>query len=205
MEKLKTLTKGLDISRAKKAIIMLHGRGGRSEDILAISGSFNLSDYIMFAPQASGNVWYPYSFLEPLEKNEPFLSESLESVRLLVQDIILNGIPPTQIFFMGFSQGACLACEFLARNAKRYGGAAIFTGGLIGDKVFRENYKGDLAGTPVFLGAGNPDSHVPVTRVKETTRILNELGAEVTEKIYPNIGHTIISDEMRMANSIVFK
>lgn len=204
MQREKTLIKGLEISQANKALIMLHGRGGRAEDILAISSSFCLTDFAIFAPQAPGNTWYPYSFLEPEENNEPYLSASLETVRLLVQDITLNGIGSERIYLLGFSQGACLVSEFLARNAKRFGGAAIFTGGLIGKEIDRSRYKGDLGNTPVFLGAGDPDFHVPVTRVKETTAIFRSMGANVTEKLYPGMGHTISSDEIRMANTLIF-
>ncbi|HEY9561609.1 MAG TPA: dienelactone hydrolase family protein, partial [Anseongella sp.] len=109
-----------------------------------------------------------------------------------------------QIYFSGFSQGACLALEFVARHAVRYGGVAAFSGGLIGDRIYAENYKGDFGDTPIFIGSSDPDPHVPVERVRATTRVLQGMNAYVVEKIYPDTGHTITPDEIDQANKTVF-
>ncbi len=203
MHQKKIITAGSEISKAKKALILLHGRGGSAEDILSLTNHLEVEDFALIAPQATNNTWYPYSFLAPPEQNEPWLSSALKLLKEIVTDIMAQGIDAGNIYFCGFSQGACLTLEFTARNAKKYGGIIAFTGGLIGDKIDRENYKGNFQNTAAFIGSSDPDMHVPVERVYATSNILREMGADVREKIYPNMGHTIIQDEIREANRIL--
>jgi phospholipase/carboxylesterase len=193
-----------DATTASKALILLHGRGGSAEDILSLAGALPVKDFALFAPQAEGHSWYPYSFLSPPQQNEPWLSGALEVVRQLVAQIEAQGIQAGNIWFTGFSQGACLMLEFLARNARRYGGAAAFTGGLIGDRLYTQHYHGDFQQTPVFIGTSNPDPHVPVQRVHETTAQLKAMNASVTEIVYPGMGHTITAEETREAARVAF-
>jgi phospholipase/carboxylesterase len=189
---------------ATKALILLHGRGGSAEDILSLADALPVSAFALFAPQAEGDSWYPYSFLSPPGQNEPWLSGALDVVKQLVAVVEEKGIGPENIWFTGFSQGACLMLEFLGRNARRYGGAAAFTGGLIGDRVYPHHYHGDFHQTPIFIGTGNPDPHVPVQRVRETTSLFKDLNAKMTEIIYPGIGHTITGEEIREAGRVAF-
>ena len=201
----KIVAAGKNIKEAEKVLIMIHGRGGSAEDILSLAGHLQVKDFALLAPQATGNTWYPYSFMVPPVQNEPWLSSALAVLKEVVNDVIAQGVPAEKIYFLGFSQGACLTLEFVTRNATKYGGVAAFTGGLIGDKIYRENYKGDFNGTPVFIGTSDPDPHVPVERVYATTNILKSMNAAVTEKIYSNMGHTISQDEIELANKLVFK
>src|SRR6478735_10116183 len=198
------ITAGKDLNAASKVLIMLHGRGGSAEDILSLASHLDVSDFALCAPQATGNSWYPYSFLAPPAQNEPWLSSALDIVKGITDELIAKGIPPGNIYFAGFSQGACLTLEFITRNAKKYGGAVAFTGGLIGDKINNANYSGDFDGTPVFIGTSNPDPHVPVERVYATSNILKSMNAVVVEKIYAGMGHTINQDEIENANKHVF-
>ncbi|HZE86166.1 MAG TPA: dienelactone hydrolase family protein [Puia sp.] len=187
-----------------KVLIMIHGRGGSAEDILSLSDSLDVEEFTLLAPQATGNTWYPYSFLAPPMQNEPWLSSALAVLDELVKDVTAQGVPHENIYFLGFSQGACLMLEFITRNAERWGGAVAFTGGLIGDRVYPENYKGDFKGTPVFIGTSDPDPHVPVERAEATADRLTNMNASMTTKIYKNMGHTISLDEIGMANKLVF-
>lgn len=191
-------------ANAGKALILLHGRGASAQDIVSLTTHLMVDDFAFYAPQATGNSWYPYSFLAKPEENEPWLSSALDIVRQIVEEAQKDGITKENIYFLGFSQGACLTAEFIARNAAKYGGAVIFTGGLIGDHIYPENYSGNFEGTPVFIGTSNPDFHVPVERVYATTNILKEMGAEVKEKVYDNMGHTISMDEIDLANKHIF-
>lgn len=197
-------TSGTPLNQAQKALIMIHGRGGSAQDILSLSQHLNVEDYALLAPQATNGTWYPYSFIAPTEQNEPWLSSAIENIQETVKTVLDAGIKAENIYFFGFSQGACLTLEFLARNAQRYGGAAVIIGGLIGDKINCGNYKGDFAQTPIFIGTSDPDFHVPVERVYATANILREMNAEVTEKVYANFGHSINQEEIELANSIVF-
>ncbi len=198
-------TSGKALDQAEKVLIMIHGRGGSAQDILSLSQHLNVEDYALLAPQATNGSWYPLSFIVPVEQNEPWLSSAIETIAKTVDTALNKGIRVENIYFFGFSQGACLSLEFLARNAQKFGGAVAIIGGVIGDKINRENYKGDFAQTPIFLGTSNPDFHVPVERVYATGNILREMNADVTEKVYANFGHSINQEEMEFANSIVFK
>ena len=189
---------------ASKALLMVHGRGGSAEDILSLAAHLDVKDFALLAPQATNNSWYPLSFLSRPADNEPWLSSALQVLADTVSEIERSGITKENIYFLGFSQGACLALEYVTRNATAYGGVVAFTGGLIGDKIYPENYTGDFVNTPVFIGSGNPDPHVPVERVYATTNILKQMNAAVTEKIYNNMGHTINQDEIEQANKLIF-
>lgn len=199
------LTAGKDLKEANRALIMIHGRGGSAADILTLASHLQVKDFALLAPQATNNSWYPYSFMAPPMQNEPWLSSALALLKEIINDVAAQGIAEENIYFTGFSQGACLMLEFVTRNATRFGGVAAFTGGLIGDKIYPENYKGDFKNTPVFIGSSNPDPHVPVERVYATTNILKSMHADVAEKIYENMGHTITMDEIAMTNKHVFK
>ena len=204
MHQKNVVTAGKELSPTSKVLIMLHGRGATSRDILSLAPSLNVKDFTLLAPQATNNTWYPFSFLMPPPQNEPWLSSALALVKEVLNDLYNQGIPSQNIYFTGFSQGACLTLEFVTRNADKYGGVVAFTGGLIGDKIYNENYKGDFQNTPIFIGTSNPDPHVPVERVYATTKILTNMNAAVTEKVYHNMGHTIIEDESDNANRLVF-
>ena len=204
MHSKKIFTAGTSISEAKKVLIMVHGRGAFAEDILSLAGYFNLDDYALLAPQATNNTWYPFSFLVPPKQNEPWLSSALNVLNEIVSDINKDDIASDKIYFLGFSQGACLTLEFVTRHARKWGGVVAFTGGLIGDKIYDENYTGNFLNTPVFIGTSDPDPHVPVERVNASTEILKSMHADVTKKIYPNMGHTISKDEIDQVNNLIF-
>ena len=200
----KIITAGKPLKDANKALIMIHGRGSSAEDILSLSAYLNVKEYALIAPQATNNTWYPFSFLMPPAQNEPWLSSALSVLNEVVTDLNNVNISTEHIYFVGFSQGACLMLEFVTRNAKKYGGVVAFTGGLIGDKIYRENYKGDFENTPVFIGSSDPDPHVPVERVNESTDVMKSMHANVITKVYKHMGHTINEDEIQNANSLVF-
>jgi predicted esterase len=187
---------GEPVSRARAAMLMLHGRGASAEDILSLESEFNVPGFAYLAPQAAGNTWYPNRFLVPLAQNEPWLSSALKFVDDVLTEVITAGIPAERTLLVGFSQGACLALEFAARHARRYGGVVGWSGALIGPDDTPRDYEGSLAGTPVFLGCSDVDFHVPRERVDETAQVLRRLGGEVTERLYPKMGHTINQDEI---------
>ncbi|HVZ98477.1 MAG TPA: dienelactone hydrolase family protein [Chitinophagaceae bacterium] len=200
----KIIVAGKRIEDAQKVLIMVHGRGGDAKDILSLSQYLRVDDFALLAPEATNHTWYPYSFLTPPVQNEPWLSSALDLLKEITEEVNEKGISRENIYLLGFSQGACLILEFAARNARRYGGIVAFTGGLIGDKIYAENYKGDFNGTPVFIGSSDPDPHVPVQRVNETSAILKNMNAAITLKIYPGMGHTVSLAEIDKANQIIF-
>ena len=205
MHKKNIIAEGKQLSEATKAAILIHGRGATAEDILSLSSHLKINDFAILAPQATNNTWYPFSFLAPPSQNEPWLSSALGILNDLVSDINAAGISSNNIYIIGFSQGACLSLEFAARNPRRWGGVAAFTGGLIGDKVNTTDYSGEFDQTPIFIGSSDPDPHVPVERVQQTTSILRHMNAEVVEKLYKNMGHTINQDEIDQVNRLLFE
>lgn len=196
---------GSPLAQAKGALVMLHGRGGSAEDMISLSRSLAVKELAIYAPQATNHSWYPYSFMVPQEENQPALDSALNVISDVVDEILLGGIPAGKIYFAGFSQGACLTLEFLARNARPYAGAVAFTGGLIGKNLQTANYKGNFNGSPILITTGDPDAHVPVSRVEQSAQILKDSGADVISKIYPGRPHTILADEIKLANQYIFK
>jgi predicted esterase len=204
----RTLFAGAPLNEAKAAMIMLHGRGADAGDIIGLSSALERNDDVAYlAPNAAGHAWYPFPFMTPTAGNEPYLSSALNVVAHLLGEIALAGLATEKTFLLGFSQGACLALEFAARNPRRYGGIAALSGGLIGDIVNAEAYTGSLAGTPVFLGCSDSDPHIPLARVQQSSTVMRALGGSVSERIYPRMGHTVVRDEVaevqRMIDAVI--
>jgi predicted esterase len=187
---------GEPISRARAAMLMLHGRGASAEDILSVANEFDQPGFAYLAPQAADNTWYPNRFLVPLAENEPWLSSAFAFIADVLAEIINAGIPREKIILLGFSQGACLTLEFAARNAQRYGGVVGLSGALIGPEDTPRDYHGSFARTPIFLGCSDVDFHVPKEYVQQTAEVMTRLGGEVTLRLYPNMGHTINQEEI---------
>jgi phospholipase/carboxylesterase len=199
----RVMTAGVPLARADKAVIMLHGRGATAPDILTLTEHFETSDLAYLAPQAPGHSWYPYSFLAPLDRNEPALSQALAMVGELIDGVAKDGITPERVVLLGFSQGGCLALEYAARHARRYAAVIGLSAGLIGPQNTPRDYAGSLAGTPVFLGCGDMDDHIPLERVKDSTKVLRSLGGDVKERIYRGMGHSINDDELLQVRDLL--
>ncbi len=194
---------GTTAAEADVAILTLHGRGDSAHGILGLADLLGVERTLYAAPEASGNTWYPYSFLQPLERNEPYLSGALRAVDDALGELTKAGFNRENIVLLGFSQGACLALEYSARNATRYGGVIALSGGLIGPDGTPRDYEGSLEGTPVFLGCSDIDAHIPEARVMESAGVMNALGGEVDARIYPGMGHTVNEDELIAARAII--
>ena len=197
------LTAGPAPEDAPATLVMVHGRGVSAESILAIHNVLGLATVAAVAPQAAGHTWYPQSFLAPIEANQPYLDSALRKLDAVVSDLLARGVPSERIAILGFSQGACLTSEYIARHPRRYGAAMALTGGLIGPPGTARNYAGSLDGTPVFLGTSDPDPHVPIERVRETQRVLTSMGASVELRRYPGMPHTINQEELEVCRALV--
>jgi predicted esterase len=199
----RTLVEGTPLDRAKGALVAVHGRGASAADIVSLAREIAPPGVAIVAPEAAGNTWYPFRFTEPVERNEPYLSSALNRIADLLDDLEEAGISSERVAVMGFSQGACLALEVVARNPRLYAASIGFSGGLIGPPGTRFDYPGSLHGTPVFLGCSDVDAHIPVSRVEETADALNRLGGAVDARIYPGMGHTINRDELQATRTML--
>jgi predicted esterase len=177
-------------------MVMVHGRGGTAESILALVDAIDTPGFAYLAPQASGNTWYPNSFLAPIPTNEPGISSGLQLIDRIIQSVESAGIEANRIMILGFSQGACLSLEYAARHARRFGGVCGLSGGLIGPDDTPRDYAGTFSGTPIFLGCSDVDPHIPKKRVEETAAVLQRMKADVTMRIYPGMGHLVNDDEV---------
>ena len=194
---------GTPLGQARGAMVMLHGRGATAADILSLAPELEAPDFAYLAPQAGGNSWWPLSFLAPIASNEPGISSAMTAVEDVLRQTTAAGIPPERTVLLGFSQGACLALEFAARHARRYGGVAGLSGGLIGPDGTPRDYAGSLEGSPVFLGCSDVDSHIPAERVRFSSEVLRRLGGDVTMRLYPGMGHQINQDEIAAVRAMV--
>ena len=184
-------------------MILVHGRGGSAEDLLALANELAFGDILYVAPQAAGHTWYPYSFLAPIARNEPGLTSGLNRVSSLIDSLRRDGLPPERVGLMGFSQGACLSLEYAARYARRYAAVIGLSGGVIGPPGTVRRYSGSLEGTPVFLGCSDIDPHIPLERVHESAEVFRALDGRVEERIYSGMGHVINEDEIEALRALL--
>jgi phospholipase/carboxylesterase len=199
---MRVLEAGEPLAKAGAAMILVHGRGATAEDIMTIGAELMHPGFAYLAPQAAGNAWYPNPFTAPIETNEPYLSSALEVLENLLAKVE-ETIPSDRVILLGFSQGACLTLEFAARHARRYGGVVGFSGGLIGPDGTPRDYPGGFKDTPVFLGCSDIDPHIRKDRVLEAAEVFKRMGAKVTVRLYPGMGHTVNQDEIEAAREIV--
>jgi phospholipase/carboxylesterase len=197
------VTAGTPLEEADAAMVLVHGRGATARSIVQMGQEVHQDGLALLAPQANRNTWYPNSFLAPVEQNEPGRSSGLRAVDDAVETAVEGGIDRERVLLLGFSQGACLASEYVARNPRRYGGLVALSGGLIGESVDPESYEGDVEGTPVFVGCSDVDPHIPVERVHETTGTFERLNGDVDERIYEGMGHGVNEDELEAVANLV--
>lgn len=197
------LSAGPGLGSGSAAMIMIHGRNAGPENILELAGLLRHPGFTFLAPAAAGGTWYPFSFLEDTERNEPGLSSGLELIDHLIHTIEEAGIPRRRIILLGFSQGACLSSEYAVRHSGRFGGVVALSGGLIGPPGTVWEHPGRFEGTPVFLGCSDVDSHIPKARVDESAAVFSSMGATVTERIYPGMGHQINEDELTFVRELM--
>jgi len=197
------ITAGAVLSQARSALILLHGRGGSADDILSLAGELGNTSTAYLAPQAAQHTWYPNSFLAPITQNEPWLSSALAKVNVSVEKVVSAGIALERIAIVGFSQGACLASEFIARHPARFGALVAFTGGLIGPMGSELSHAGRLDGVHILLSSGDPDPHVPWARVRDTKEVFEDIGASVITARYQNRPHTILPEEIESARRLI--
>lgn len=194
---------GRPLGESPTVVIMVHGRNAGPSNILDLVPRLGRPDLTYLAPAAAGRTWYPLSFMAEKEKNEPGLSSGLWVLRALVEDVVARGIGRDHIVLLGFSQGACLTAEFAVEHAARYGGVILYSGGVIGPPGTAWEYPGSFDGTPIFLGCSDVDAHVPKTRVDETAAVFTRMGAAVTERIYPGMGHLVNDDEIAFTRGVL--
>lgn len=202
-----TLRGGAPLTKARAALVLLHGRGASAEDIYSLgeAACADSPDVALVAPQAAGNSWYPQRFLAPTARNEPYLSSALGVIANLLAEASENRIRYDRVVLAGFSQGACLALEFAARNARRYGGVVGLSGALIGPPRAPRRLSGSMDATPVYLGCDELDAHIPLASVEESAEIFTALGAQVTKTIFRGLGHAVNDEELDVLRKIVQK
>lgn len=197
------LRSGAAVGVAQRAVIAVHGRGANAQDIIGLARAIDVPDTAWLAPEAAGHTWYPYSFLTPVEQNQPFLDSAISVIGGLLQHLEDSGVPAERVALLGFSQGACLVAEYTARHPQQYGGLVVFSGGLIGETIAAGDYPGSLMDTPVFGGCSDVDPHIPLARFETTGQVLAGMGGLVDFRVYQGMGHTIGLDEIAAARSLI--
>lgn len=197
------VTAGTSLDEAEATVVLVHGRGATARSIVRMAEAFHSPGVAYLAPQANRNTWYPNPFTAPVESNEPGRTSGLRAIADAIDEANDAGVPTERVMLLGFSQGACLGSEFVARNPRRYGGLAALSGGLIGETIDPDDYAGDLERTPVFFGCSDVDPHIPEERVHESADVFERLNADVTRRLYPGMGHTINEDEGERVSAMI--
>lgn len=198
---------GEDLSRARGAVILLHGRGASAEDILGLSEAIELPGLAWFAPEAAARVWLPNPFSQPIADNEPWLSSALAVVGTLVDGIDRAGVPAGRTFVGGFSQGACLAAEYGLRHPRRWGGIFVLSGAALGPAGDPASTSlrppGSFEGTPAIVSCGDPDPYFDAPSIHRTALLFRERGANVQELLVPGLGHQVSDEAMEMCRAAI--
>lgn len=199
-----TIFEGAPIDEAKSAIIMTHGRGDDSSKMQELVKSLSIADdTTIIYPIATNNTWYPKGFMEDWKENQPWLDSALENLGTIIKRLNEKDISNDKIFLLGFSQGGCLTLEYVTRNAQKYAGIVILSGGLIGPHIEKSNYSGDFEGTEIFIGCSDIDHHIPEKRLHESEATVKPMGAKVDKRIYPGMDHIICEDEIQKVNEML--
>ncbi len=199
------VTMGAPLGEGRVVVIAVHGRGAGPANILDLAPAIGNAHVTFLAPAARGGTWYPKGFMAPIEENEPGITSAISVVHALIDEAVAHGVPTERIVLMGFSQGACLSSTAAQRRPARYGGVLVYSGGLIGPPGTQWSAEGDFGGTPVFLGCSDVDGHIPADRVRESAAHLEKMGAAVTLRLYPGMGHTINDDEVAVGRELLAK
>lgn len=197
------VTTGESLDSARVALVLVHGRGRDPNDMFRMVADLPRQGVGYVAPQAAGHSWYPEPFQAPIAENEPGRSSAIEAVEDAIQLANREEIATEQVVIVGFSQGACIASEYVAHRPRRYGGLASLSGGIMGETPDPDEYSGDLDGTPVLLGSTEEDPYMPEERVHESAEIFTALGGDVTTRVYPGNEHTINDDEVEMIRRMI--
>lgn len=196
-------TTGRPLGEGRAVMIMIHGRQAAPVNILQLVDSLSQPEFTYIAPAAANNTWYPYSFMADKEQNEPGILSGVAVIDGVVSDVVNKGIPKDHIVLLGFSQGACLTAEYAVEHADRFGGVILYSGSVIGPPGTTWAYGGSFDGTPIFMGCSDVDSHVPLERIEEGAAVFERMGAMVTKRIYPGMGHQINDDEIAFTQGLM--
>jgi len=196
-------TAGASPEDADAAVVLVHGRGARADGMLQFAREFGRDGLYYVAPQAQRGTWYPNRFLAPIERNQPHLDSALDRLGRAVEEAQSGGLPTDKVILVGFSQGACLVSEFVARDPKRYGGLVLLSGGLIGEEGTEFDHAGDVDGMPFFVGVSDDDPHIPMSRAEETAAVFERLNADVRFDRYEGRGHGIFEEEIEYLEGLV--
>jgi predicted esterase len=196
---------GAALAGARAAVIMVHGRGAGPANILDLVPRIGCPGVAYLAPAASGGTWYPKGFMAEIEGNVPGIASGISVIHSLIDEVVASGVPAERLMLLGFSQGACLTSTAAQRRPDRYGGIMVFSGGLIGPPGTSWAEQGSFHATPVFFGCSDVDAHVPETRVRESAAVFNRMGADVTTRIYPGMGHLVNDEEAGFAQDLLLQ
>ncbi len=197
------LAAGTALDKAQAAVVLLHGRGSSAHDILSLAAYLPQDGIAYLAPQAANHTWYPNSGFMPIEANEPYVSSAFQTLDDLLDRIETAGISAEHIALGGFSQGACLSSEYVARHAQRYGGLIVFSGALMGPLDSPRDYSGSLEGTPVYIGGCTQDPWVQEAQMRLTAEVLQQLGGSVDIDIQPGAEHTVRENDIAAARDLI--
>jgi phospholipase/carboxylesterase len=190
---------------APRAGLLLHGRERLPEEMLDVADRLNIDGFRWVAPAADGGTWYPHRFIDPFDVNEPYIAEAMEACDAAFTEMRDGGrLGPRKLAIVGFSQGACIASEYVLRHPGCCGVLVMFTGGIIGHDIRRWLVSGvRLDGLRVFLTGSDVDEWIPESRTRLTETVLSALGADVRLRLYPGRPHIVSDEEIGEAKALL--
>ena len=191
------VTAGAPRGATRAVVVALHGRGATAQGIVNLLDPVYRRGVTFLAPAAHRSRWYPHAADAPLERNEPYLTSALGVVDATVERAVTDlGVPRDRVVLLGFSQGACVAAEYAARDPSP-SPLVVLSGTLLGPTVDADRYAegGRFEAAPVFVGCGADDTRIDVGRVRATADVFRSLGGDVTERVYDGVGHAVTDDE----------
>ncbi|MBN3574527.1 alpha/beta hydrolase [Vibrio neptunius] len=197
-------TAGAPLSDDNPVVILLHGRRQTEDDMANLIDKLALTEATYYLPSAPETTWYPRGFTRDLNDNQPLLDQGLEVIDQILQAILSQGVKRQRIWIIGFSQGACMAAEFVRRALQPLGGAIVYTGGLFGPECpVASAPKPVFEGMPMLLSGSHTDTWVPAERVTQTATYFGQLGAQVHLEIASERAHHVSQAEIELARGLI--
>jgi predicted esterase len=180
-------------------LLLLHGTGGSEDDLLPLGRMLRPGAAIL-SPRGKVLEGSMPRFFRRLAEGVFDLDDLAARTHELADFVVAGAaryrFDPAHIVAVGFSNGANIAASLLLLRPGVLRAAVLFRPmvPLVPDPL------PDLAGTPVFIGAGSADPLVPAAQTERLDEVLRACGAAVTVHWQPS-GHGLGTGDVEAAKA----